>query len=232
MAFKEFALSESQTVKIYKRRSSRSLRLSVTSTGQIRITIPLWATYHAGLEFARSKQSWINTHHQAASLLKDGQAIGKAHHLRFEPDNSLQKPTSRVKKSEILVRYSSLISEEDDKVQNIAQKACIRALRTQAEILLPQRLQILAEQYDFIYNSVAVRHLKSRWGSCDHKSHIVLNIFLLQLPWELIDYVLLHELTHTKILRHGPDFWQVLENSLPSAKSYRKAIRDYQPIFQ
>ena len=231
MAFKEFALSESQYVTIYKRRSSRSLRLSVTSTGKIRVTIPLWASYHAGLEFARSKQTWINTHQQVATLLQNGQAIGKAHHLRFIARDNLSKAISRVSPSEVTINYPDTLNEKHVSVQKIAQTACIRALRAQADQLLPQRLESLAARHNLTYGDVSVRQLKSRWGSCDQNGDIVLNIFLLQLPWDLIDYVLLHELTHTQILRHGSDFWQALEGLLPSAKSYRKAIRQYQPAF-
>ena len=233
MAFKEFTLNETQSVVIYKRRASRSLRLSVSATGQVRVTIPAWASYRAGLAFARSKQSWIADQKQPALRLWDGQAIGKAHHLRFLPQESLAKtkPTSRVTDSEVIIRYPAALGENDPNVQKLATAACTRALRIQAEQLLPKRLSTLAGLHGFDYNSVAVRQLKSRWGSCDHNSHIVLNIFLLQLPWDLIDYVLLHELTHTKVMRHGPVFWQTLEKSLPNAKHCRKEIKLYQPVF-
>jgi predicted metal-dependent hydrolase len=50
------------------------------------------------------------------------------------------------------------------------------------------------------------------------------------LPWPLIDYVLLHELAHTHVLRHEPDFWTALERLCPSAKADRKALRAYRPM--
>ena len=77
---------------------------------------------------------------------------------------------------------------------------------------------------------MAVKRLKSRWGSCDQHTNIILNIFLMQLPWECIDYVLLHELTHTNVLHHGPDFWLAMTQVLPNVTQLRKAMRDYQPI--
>jgi predicted metal-dependent hydrolase len=231
MAFKEFPLNDEQSVIIYKRQSSRSLRLSVTSTGQIRVTIPRWVSYRAGLAFARSKQSWLAEQQHTSSTLRNGQTIGKAHHLRFMAEEGLNKPVSRLNSSEIIIRYPQALSQADPSVQKVALNACIRALRSQAENLLPQRLQSLAKQYDFQYTSVSVRQLKSRWGSCDQTGHIILNIYLLQLPWELIDYVLLHELTHIQILRHGPDFWRAMETHLPPVKQRRKEIKRYQPTF-
>jgi predicted metal-dependent hydrolase len=73
--------------------------------------------------------------------------------------------------------------------------------------------------------------LKGRWGSCDQDKNIVLNLFLMQLPWQLIDYVLLHELCHTMHLDHGPGFWQTFLMHKPTAKDLRREIRHYQPNF-
>ena len=56
-----------------------------------------------------------------------------------------------------------------------------------------------------------------------------LNIMLMTLPNELIDYVLLHELTHTKYMNHSPDFWRALEEVCPDAKQKRRFIKRYSP---
>jgi predicted metal-dependent hydrolase len=114
-------------------------------------------------------------------------------------------------------------------VQRMAEEACVRALRRQAKRLLQQRLAYLAALHGFTYNEVAIKRLKSRWGSCDQHRNIVLNLFLMQLPWELIDYVLLHELTHTRVLRHGPDFWRAMSEVSPAATTLRKDLRAHQP---
>jgi predicted metal-dependent hydrolase len=124
------------------------------------------------------------------------------------------------------------MAAQDPEVQKSAHRASIRALRTQAEKLLPVRLKQLADKYDFEYASVSVKQLKGRWGSCDTRGHITLNLFLMQLPWHLIDYVLLHELTHTKQLNHGADFWDEFLSHEPKAKDYRKQIKEHKPILE
>jgi predicted metal-dependent hydrolase len=230
MAFKQFALDEHTTVTIYKRRANRSLRLSIAPTGEIRVTIPIWAPYKSGLDFAKSRRGWIAAQQPAPSLLISGQAIGKAHHLRFSSDPTAARPTSRVRASEVTITHPPQLLVTDPRVQKIAEAASIRALRSQAEQLLPGRLRQLADRHGFQYHSVAVKRLKSRWGSCDQHRDIVLNLFLMQLPWECIDYVLLHELVHTEILRHGPDFWETLRQALPDVKQRRKQMRQYQPV--
>jgi predicted metal-dependent hydrolase len=127
------------------------------------------------------------------------------------------------------VHYPAGTTITDPAVQAMANRASIRALRAQAETLLPQRLKSLSTQNQISYRSVNIRHLKSRWGSCDQQANITLNLFLIQLPWDLIDYVLLHELTHTKILKHGPEFWQAMTDVMPEVKQTRQRLKNYSP---
>jgi predicted metal-dependent hydrolase len=229
MPQKQFMLEDGLPVSITKRRSSRHLRLTVTPGGEIRVSIPTWAPYSAGVSFARSKYDWIMSQRAAPQLLEEGQPIGKAHHLRFVPKEGLSKPSTRVVPGAVLVNHPPELMSADPAVQNAAHKGSLRALRQQAEQLLPQRLAALAATHGFTYSKVSVKQLKSRWGSCDQDKAIVLSLFLMQLPWEYIDYVLLHELTHTKVMRHGPDFWQVLTELQPQAKRLRKELHQYRP---
>jgi len=97
---------------------------------------------------------------------------------------------------------------------------------------LPQRVQYLASKHGFSYKQIRVRKLTARWGSCSNNGVITLSYYLLQLPWNLIDYVILHELTHTRHLHHGPNFWTEFKKVLPSAKLLQKEIRSYKPQVQ
>jgi len=229
MAFKQFELT-GYPVKIYKRRNSRTLRLSVTGSGDIRVSIPAWASYSAGLNFAHSKLQWIEQQLPVKTdALRNGQAIGKSHRLYFQPYSG-SRLTTRVTPTEILVRYPAVLEPSHPRVQASAKVACIRALLIQSERLLPQRLRQLAADYDYEFSSVRVKQLKSRWGSCDQHKNIVLNLYLMQLPWQLIDYVLLHELAHTRVLQHGAPFWQEMQRSLLDTKARRKAMKAYRPV--
>jgi predicted metal-dependent hydrolase len=230
MAFKEFALDDETSVTIYKRKASRSLRLSIAPNGTVRISIPTWAPYSAGVAFAKSRHAWILEQKRPKTLLREGQPIGKAYHFRFKPDSRITRPVGRLMHGEAVVTYPQSLDPSNAAVQKAAQSVGIRALRSQAETLLPQRLSALAIEHDFSYRSVSIKQLKSRWGSCDAEKNIVLNLFLMQLPWNCIDYVLLHELTHTTILHHGSKFWTAMERVLPNAKQLRRAVHDYQPI--
>ena len=231
MATKQVDIPNIGPVMLYKRRGNRSLRLSIASDGEVRVSMPYWLPYKAGEQFAITKANWIAMHrHQTPSTLQHGQSVGKAHRLYFVPSTQATRVTTRLKDNQIEVSHPPHFAANDRIVQQAARTASIRALRREAERLLPQRLQQLASQNEFSYNSVGVKQLKSRWGSCSSKQEITLNLYLMQLPWHLIDYVLLHELTHTKVMQHGAPFWRELERHIPHAKALRKEISGYHPI--
>ena len=99
--------------------------------------------------------------------------------------------------------------------------------REDARRILNQRLAELADEHDFEYRKVSIRSQKTRWGSCSSQDNISLNQNLLHLPDELIDYVLLHELTHTRVKNHSPNFWDELETVCPDAKEKRRLLETY-----
>lgn len=233
MATKLVVLPGVGDISLYKRRGSRTIRLTISPKGQVRVTMPHWVPYEAGLQFARARREWILEHTvERGQPLIHGQAIGKSHRLIFEKTPTGGKVATRVTASAIYITYPAIHDSADEAVQTPAQRASVRALRAQAEACLPGRLAELAAHFGFQYHSVVVKQLTGRWGSCDSHQNIVLNLYLMQLPWELIDYVLLHELTHTRIMKHGPEFWAAMAAVLPEAQEQRKAMKRYRPAVQ
>ena len=234
MPHKDFDVEGIGKVTIFKRRASRSLRLTVAPTGLVRVSIPLWAPYQAGLSFVLSRRGWINsqTLHAVQAPLAHGMGIGKTRRLSLIQDPEVARTKTSVRGNEVVVWHHPDILPGGSAVQRAAEAACWRALKTEATLLLTPRVNQLAAQYGFSYRSLNFKRMKSRWGSCDQRTNIVLNIFLMQLPWDCIDYVILHELTHTRVLHHGPDFWQAFDAVLPDARRYRRTMRAHQPILQ
>ncbi|MDQ5972510.1 MAG: hypothetical protein QG553_669 [Patescibacteria group bacterium] len=226
MAHKVFELDNIGTVYVYKRRGAKNMRLSVNSDGKIRVSMPTWLPYQAGLTFAQQKRDWLATQSQR-EVFKNDQRIGKYHTLRLISKSEILNTKTRLLDTEAIVYYGAAATESQ--IQTAAHDVAKRAAKAEAEQLLPQRLKTLANQYDFSYNALSVRHLKSRWGSCSSKHDITLNYYLMQLPWELIDYVLVHELAHTRHLNHSSAFWATVEACLLDYKKRRQQLKHFQP---
>ncbi|MBA2279081.1 M48 family metallopeptidase [Candidatus Saccharibacteria bacterium] len=229
MAAKVVELDQIGTVQLHKRKGSRNIRLSFARNGDIRVSLPFWVPYQTGLQFALQRQEWIIKHRPSKPFgLTHGDRIGKAHRLQFVSSNTAIKPSVRITNNLITVQLPLGMSENHTKAQVSAVRGAIRALKKESEQLLPQRLKVLAANHDFNYKSVTVKKLSSRWGSCSQHNEITLNLFLMQIPWNLIDYVLVHELVHTEHLNHSPEFWQRFASIIPNPKKLRKELKNYQ----
>lgn len=99
--------------------------------------------------------------------------------------------------------------------------------KKEARKKLVSRLDQLSKKHGFRYNKVFLRSQKTRWGSCSEKNNINLNYNLIRLPDDLIDYILLHELVHTRIKNHGNAFWDALDHHIGKAKQLDKKLIDY-----
>jgi predicted metal-dependent hydrolase len=102
--------------------------------------------------------------------------------------------------------------------------------RAEARNIIVQRLNELARRHGFTYNKVFVRNQKTRWGSCSSRNNISLNMNLIRLPAQLMDYTILHELVHTRIKDHSPRFWQALEKYVPRPKSVDSQLDQFGPM--
>jgi hypothetical protein len=226
MSVRQFAIDDQINILVSKRSSSRRIRLTVSTEGQVKVSIPKWVPYSAAISFAKSKQDWIKKKIPETTILSPGRQIGKNHRLVFKPTDK-KTITSRLSDLEAIVFYPNQLDIGDPKVQQAAKRIIKRALRVQAERLLPIRVKELADKHGFKYGDLYIKCLKTRWGSCDSSKNITLNLYLMELPWELIDYVIMHELNHTEIMQHGPKFWQALEGRLPKCLELKKQIKSY-----
>jgi predicted metal-dependent hydrolase len=209
---------------VTRRKGTRSIRIAIRSDGTIRLSVPYSVSEKQALAFLQQKIEWITKHHKKPLLLEQNTHIGKSHMLIFEYTNT-QSIKTRLVKNSIVIKLPKDTDWKSSVAQTCARKACERALKKEAEHLLSQRIVYLSDKHNIPFNTVNIKKLKSRWGSCDSKKNIILNFYLVQLEWELIDYVLLHELSHTKHQNHQSDFWDFLTKLLPDCKKLRSQLK-------
>jgi predicted metal-dependent hydrolase len=112
------------------------------------------------------------------------------------------------------------------RAQTLAESAPIDRKAARAVLII--RLNQLAQKYGFTFNRAFIKNQKTRWGSCSNKNNINLNMNLVRLPQELIDYTLLHELVHTRIKNHSPKFWGQMDALLGDARKIDKKLSEYE----
>lgn len=112
-------------------------------------------------------------------------------------------------------RYLEIVV--DDTSPSIVQGELEKWIRRRSGEVLPDRMAKVSAQLRWVKQqpSISIRRMSRQWGSCSPKGHIALNVDLIRVPMECIDYVLLHELTHLKVHNHSPAFYQSLDGHMP-----------------
>jgi len=146
-----------------------------------------------------------------------GLSFKKAEEFVRTKSDWIQKNLRRMKQYEI----------ESDTISG----ASIDIDRVKAKRKLTERLKQIAEKHGFTYNRVFIRNQKTRWGSCSHKNNISLNVKLIRMPEELMDYVIMHELVHTRIKDHSNDFWNELDKLVGKGRVLASRLRKYRIEF-
>ena len=229
MAHKSFAIDSIGTVRVYKNRRAKSIRLRVQPDREIKVTIPYWLPYAAGTRFVEAKKSWIKQQLPQQVRFEHDAVVGKQHRLVYRYNNNLADAKVRLRGTELVVELPFGYEHTNTSLHEAISKTAEKALRAEAKQYLPQRLAELATSHNFDFNQVRIKKMKSRWGSCSSNKDISLNIYLMQLDDELIDYVLLHELVHTRIQAHGKAFWEELALYVPGLQVIRQRMRTEEP---
>lgn len=229
MATSELVDKEFGTVQIHRVRGRRSATLRITPSGKVRITMPPLTPLFIAKRLLESSRSSIRTllAENISTIYRDSMQIGKSHTLRIITGTQLKAMrTDRI----LHVTIPKNMTVEDTQVQTTIREMVVKILRREANHYLPKRLRYLADGHNFYYTKVRFSHASSRWGSCSSNGTISLNIALMNIPFELIDYVLLHELCHTEEMNHSQAFWQKMGEVCPNFAMYRKSLKKYSPI--
>ena len=218
-------------IKIRKNKLARSVKLSVGVDGSLRASIPYYSPEFAVRRLVNGSRDEIRkmlATHNAKNSYQDGDLIGKTHTLFLRKFSGEEIKISN-EGNQILMQIPQELAFENPLVQSEVRKTVSKILRKQAKAYLPRRIDFLAEKYGFSFEKLRFSHTGTRWGSCSSSGTISLNIALMNLPHHLIDYVIIHELCHTRQMNHSSKFWQEVEKYCPDYKKYVQEIKQFSP---
>lgn len=203
------------------------LRIKIQTSGKIVAQLPHFTSVREVEKLLERSRETLRKNLATAPNKKsyrDGDSIGKSHTLRLRDG---VRENIELKNLDIIItcpKNSPTIARD-----RLIKTGVEKALRKEAKAYLPRELRFFAMKFGFHYERVQFTHAKSRWGSCSSTGTISLNIMLMTLPQELLDYVVLHELNHTIHMDHSAAFWADLEKICPHAKEKRRKLRDFSP---
>lgn len=215
------------------RRSARNITMRVKEDG-LHVTTPPYRSITALLEaIAPFRERLRNVCSEVKPKPFDLNFSIEAECFRLKLETSpLKNFTVSMRDETVVIACPAHADFTTDRVQTLVKNAVMRAMGKKAEEYLPPLVQYWSSLFDLPYNKVTISKARSRWGSCSSKRDISLSFYLMLLPAHLMDYVILHELAHTREMNHGPKFWELL-NQLTDGKALalRKELRMHRPVF-
>ncbi len=203
----------------------KSISLIIKNNGEFIVRAPLRTSEKHIFDFINQKSNWIISKRKeqlnntifTLSFNKQEQVniLGNDYDLIYND-------ISRVK----LYENQVIIPNKD------AKKKLITFLKKIAKDYISKRIGEISNLYNFSYNSIGISSAKTCWGSCGANNNLHFTYKLVLCPPEVVDYIIIHELCHTKIKNHSKQFWQLVEKYCPSYKIYDKWLKKNRAIIE
>jgi predicted metal-dependent hydrolase len=206
-----------------KRSSRRSISLNILPSGELEVRAPYLTPDFFINRFLSQHDDWITkrlglVHHTNAPKKKrqytEGEEflyLGTPHILTFGPSK------------EIIAKNGKILFPEVRKFR--VQKELETWYIHQAKTIITQRVALLSQEMGVTYQSLYFSDTKSKWGSCSHDNNLQFNWRLVMAPALVLNYVVVHELTHITHKNHSLTFWKAVEKYNPSYKQQRKWLK-------
>jgi predicted metal-dependent hydrolase len=223
------------TIEFLPSQRAKNINVRILSAG-LRVSLPHRATQAEAMKFINSIREKL--------IIKQGQVSKGVEQCAIFIDENTRlqtltfvveaKPTEReniyftLKNSVLSIEFPHATNCSSKETQTHFWNGISYFLRKEAKRLLPNRTQQLADMHGFTFAGIKIQSSKSRWGSCSSSRGINLSLYLMLLPAHLIDYVLLHELCHTKEMNHGDNFWRWMDKVTDNkSKALRAELKGY-----
>ncbi len=148
--------------------------------------------------------------------------LGKRFYIKQFENGLLKNPVCKIEGENFLIYRPKNKDFDLDKVIKNWQKLEI-------EKIIKERIRFFIENYKFNFsferNKISFKNQKTRWGSCSYNNNLNFNIKVIEKPMKVIDYLIVHELSHTIYKNHSKDFWNYVEKILPNYSELRKILK-------
>jgi predicted metal-dependent hydrolase len=114
-----------------------------------------------------------------------------------------------------------------NKEQPILKKAIEKWYRRESKKVILKRIEFYKPKFKVVPSQIKIKEQKKRWGSCTSKGILLFNWRTVMAPSPVIDYIIVHEMSHLTIRNHSSIFWKSVENILPDYKERKKWLKDY-----
>lgn len=216
----------------------RSLQITISERGQVEVAAPARLRDKTINDFVIQKAAWIARQIEWAgrrqSILETKRYETGSLFLFLGKKYPLQVQTQPIRRARIHFDgqgWSMVIpgSDRTGSPQRLIKNKLVSWYRQQAKEILGSRVLFFARQMKLDLSTICIRSQKSIWGSCHTAKRAVhLNWQLVMMPMNVIDYVVVHELSHLVHGNHSKRFWNKVAKTLPDFRQRQQWIKKNQ----
>lgn len=208
--------AHTSAVSIEYRPRNRNTYIRITSDGEVKVRTPLKSESMVR-RILKLREGWIkNKLYDLRIERKNRPVLGEAIRFRGETYSVEQLPALQKK----LEKCKNDLDIE---------KYYYKFYKDEAILTLPSRVSYYARKMNLHPKELRFKKLRSRWGSCDSKGTVTLNIMMMQLSYEQIDYIIVHELAHLRHMNHSKQFHDLVKEYLPESTKLRRELKAIRP---
>jgi hypothetical protein len=200
---------------------ARRLTARVHVGGRVEIVVPVGVNAHAVRDFVHRFTPWINRKVAAMrSFVAPSEPVPPSIEFALTGERmAVEWRSGTARKLQVQGDRIIVQAPDDSAARNLLQGW----LKVAAEERLAPRLLELAAGLKYPVSRVRIRCQRTRWGSCSTRGTVSLNCSLVFLAPEVVRYLFIHELAHTKHMNHSASFWRLVEKLEPD---YRRLDRE------
>jgi hypothetical protein len=150
--------------------------------------------------------------------------LGRKYRLIVKKSEVQKKVNVKLYQGTFHIKYPSNIKSEVERIDAI-KKALILWYREHAEIKINQRVNKYKRILDVNPNQVVIKKQNKRWGSCSSNKNINFNWKIIMAPMSVVDYIIVHELTHLIYQDHSKEFWDTVKSVIKDVSEKKDWLR-------
>jgi len=210
-------------------RKARRLSVRVYPDARVEVVVPARARAREVEHFLAANRQWIDDKRAAALRSRPAPQPFPPANLHFAVTGEswrlhLAGGEGRLRIAEVESAGGRILNVSG-RVTPVGLRAALRAWLLRAALArLTPRVATLAQTMSTRFSRVSIRRQRSRWGSCSVRGTISLNACLLFQRPEVVDYLIVHELTHVRHMNHSARFWHAVEQHCPGWRALDREL--------